>query len=678
MDANESNAIAVHNPRARKLRSLVWNDFTKERKADGSYVAVCNHCKKQLTASSRSGTTHLKNHLVICTSTKRIKRKKLVVRRLVLTSSDAKSEGVLSSDHSQFDQEASRQDLARMVILHGYPFNIVHHVGFRTFVRNLQPLFKLVSADVVKADCMKMYENERLRLHEVLDRLHSRVSLNVDVWRSNEDVEYACVSCHYVDNDWRLKKKILNFAHVGCPEKEQEISKIILEKLQEWNIDGKLCSIVLDNCRTSDLVASELLGSLRMKGFLISNGDLFYARSCGHLLNLVVQKGLELACEIIDRVRACVQNVKSSQDRLARFQKDAEQMGIPQKPLVLDAPASWPSTYFMLETACQYQEAFKNLAENDVENTCFLSPKDWSDVRAIVGCLQVLYNDAMVKFSAAGVPTSNLFFRDMCGIHLLLKSWCSSPQPFVASMAKEMLEKFEQYWDLTRMSMAIASVLDPRYKMKPVEYFFNRIYDDASEAKTKIDNVRDSFVNLYNEYIGQSANSSKNQASYGGNSSSYDGADHGTGAECKSSRVTLSDTQRGLDQYLKETSSGHPARSDLDMYLEEAVHPSKSLDDNFDILAWWKYNAAKYPALSMMARDILAIPISVVPLDSEARSLNHYLSATDAVIVECLICAQDWIGDETEVSPVNTLALVSSAASFEGHGDEYLLPADGD
>ncbi|RRT49789.1 hypothetical protein BHM03_00008275 [Ensete ventricosum] len=84
MEANDSNTIAVHNPRARKLRSLVWNDFTKERKADGSYVAICNHCKKQLTASSRSGTTHLKNHLVICTSTKRIKRKKLVVRRLVL------------------------------------------------------------------------------------------------------------------------------------------------------------------------------------------------------------------------------------------------------------------------------------------------------------------------------------------------------------------------------------------------------------------------------------------------------------------------------------------------------------------------------------------------------------------------------------------------------------------
>ena len=34
---------AVHNPRARKLRSAVWQDFTKERRADGNCVAICNH-----------------------------------------------------------------------------------------------------------------------------------------------------------------------------------------------------------------------------------------------------------------------------------------------------------------------------------------------------------------------------------------------------------------------------------------------------------------------------------------------------------------------------------------------------------------------------------------------------------------------------------------------------------
>ncbi|KAG1347008.1 zinc finger BED domain-containing protein RICESLEEPER 1 [Cocos nucifera] len=682
--SGNTNVTESHNPRSRKLRSLVWNDFTKEQKADGSFVAICNHCKKQLTASSRSGTTHLKNHLGICMSSKRLKRKKLVVRRLVLKSTDAKNDGAPGLEHPQFDQELSRQDLARMVVLHGYPFSIVHHVGFRTFVRNLQPQFKLPSYDVVKADCMKFYENARHRLHEALGKLLCRVSLTVDMWRSGDGLEYVCLMCHYVDDEWKLKKKILNFVPIEAPLAGEEISKSIAEKLREWNIDKKLGSIVLDNCSTSDIVTRELLKSLRPKGFLLSNGDLFCVHSCAHVLNLMVQESMELACELTNRVRNSVQYVKSSQERSIRFQKAAKQVGAPEKPLILDAPASWVSTYLMLETACQYQDAFSCLAEWDTDFTDFLSSKAWSDAKAVAECLEVLYH-VIEKFSATRFPTANLYFNDICGIHLLMKRWCMSPHPVVASMAAQMLEKFEQYWDLTRVVMAIASILDPRYKMKSMEYYFKLIYGDLYEAKARIDNIRNSFINLYNEYALQSANSSKNQAllCYVGNTSGYTSSESGTGGESKTSyRVTLSDTRRGLDQYLQETSSSQPSKSDMDMYLEEAVHPSKEgLDDNFNILAWWKFNAAKYPVLSTMARDILAIPVSIVPLDSEARTLNQYLSPMDPIIVQGIICAQDWLKDEIEASPtvgpMDALALVSSAAGLEGD-DECMMPPNGD
>ncbi|KAG6493568.1 hypothetical protein ZIOFF_048560 [Zingiber officinale] len=391
----------------------------------------------------------------------------------------------------------------------------------------------MASADIVKADCMKIYENERLRLHEMLDKIHSRVSLTVDMWKSIADMDYVCLTCHYVDNDWRLQKKILNFFPLGPSELGQDVSKTIMEKL---------CAVLLDNCSTSEFVA-----------------------------------------------------------------------------------------------------------KSDVDNASFLSPKDWEDVRAVIECLDVLYQ-ALEKFSATKVPTANLYLNDMCGLHLLLKTWYKSPQPFVACMAKEMLEKFEQYWDSNRMLMAIASVLDPRYKMKSVEYFFKQIYDDAFEAKTRIDNVRDSFIiYITSEYV--------------------------NGGECKTSRITLSDTQRGLDQYLKETSSGHPARSDLDMYLEEAVHPSKGSEDNFDILAWWKYIAARYPVHSMMARDIMGIRISVVPLDSEARTLNQYLSSTDPAIIECLLIISYTSIFILLVSPVYDLAIAPSTAYLETNGDECMLPA---
>jgi hypothetical protein len=35
-------------------------------------------------------------------------------------------------------------------------------------------------------------------------------------------------------------------------------------------------------------------------------------------------------------------------------------------------------------------------------------------------------------------------------------------------------------------------------------------------------------------------------------------------------------------------------------------------DENLDILGWWKARGLKYPILQMIARDLLAIPISTV------------------------------------------------------------------
>ncbi|CAG8600969.1 7943_t:CDS:2, partial [Diversispora eburnea] len=52
----------------------------------------------------------------------------------------------------------------------------------------------------------------------------------------------------------------------------------------------------------------------------------------------------------------------------------------------------------------------------------------------------------------------------------------------------------------------------------------------------------------------------------------------------------------------------------------------------FDALAWWKENALRYPSVSSMAGDILAVPITSVA--SEAYSGKNLTPET----VETLIC----------------------------------------
>ncbi|KAH7848586.1 hypothetical protein Vadar_004806 [Vaccinium darrowii] len=47
----------------RKLRSKVWNDFTRiEGRVPSEDTAVCKHCKKLFVADSAKGISHLKKH----------------------------------------------------------------------------------------------------------------------------------------------------------------------------------------------------------------------------------------------------------------------------------------------------------------------------------------------------------------------------------------------------------------------------------------------------------------------------------------------------------------------------------------------------------------------------------------------------------------------------------------
>ena len=58
---------------------------------------------------------------------------------------------------------------------------------------------------------------------------------------------------------------------------------------------------------------------------------------------------------------------------------------------------------------------------------------------------------------------------------------------------------------------------------------------------------------------------------------------------------------------------------------------------DFNILAWWKSNGPKYPTLQRIARDILAIPVSTVALESSfstsGRLLSPHLNKLDQITV---------------------------------------------
>ena len=105
--------------------------------------------KKDFVASNRTGPSHLKYHIGVYSKLQLSKRRKFGSPKL---------------DILVFDQQHSR-DNSRMVLAHDYSFDISEHYYTRIFLYNLQPSFKLVHRTTLKDDCMRICEEEKLKVY---------------------------------------------------------------------------------------------------------------------------------------------------------------------------------------------------------------------------------------------------------------------------------------------------------------------------------------------------------------------------------------------------------------------------------------------------------------------------------------------------------------------------------
>ncbi|KAJ7964046.1 Zinc finger BED domain-containing protein [Quillaja saponaria] len=203
-------------------------------------------------------------------------------------------------------------------------------------------------------------------------------------------------------------------------------------------------------------------------------------------------------------------------------------------------------------------------------------------------------------------------------------------------MATEMIVKFDKYWFETCDTMAVATILDPRYKMKLIEFNFSKLFG-KTHCAFEVDRIRRVCCNLVDEY----------------QANSRDGFSQPSGSSQDMIDVDCQDSLSDYDMFIlnERKSKRLKLQSELDQYLDEDVIPRRKY---FDVLLLWKLNGIKYPILQAIARDFLAIPMSTVASESafstSGRLISPYHSRLNPETVEALMCAQNWLwtveGDE--------------------------------
>ncbi|KAF3587972.1 hypothetical protein F2Q69_00031359 [Brassica cretica] len=328
------------------------------------------------------------------------------------------------------------------------------------------------------------------------------------------------------------------------------------------------------------------------------------------------------------------------------------------------------------------------------------SDEEWVKIETfskLVGCI---YKVAVELFEG-GYSTSNVYFHLLAELKVILeKELEGADSDYFRCKAKGMLKRFDKYWNQMFLVLASACVLDPRFKLKYVEFYcWKKIEnDEGSNAETVLDYLR----SLYARYAASDICHKPICPVTAVDSKEEDENDDGEGEDCDEEQEEEDcdegqegeeedyedeeeeedyedEEQEGEEKYDSDSSEeaereagknreknpdackdfaffqeflkfeGSSPRefgeSELDAYLKE---PVMEWNKDFKALEWWREDGGhKYPILSRVARDILSIPISrVTSYDAYVtgkREPPAFVVSLEAKVANAMMCSKKWL-----------------------------------
>ncbi|XP_010535860.1 PREDICTED: zinc finger BED domain-containing protein DAYSLEEPER-like [Tarenaya hassleriana] len=609
----------------RKKKSMVWEHFTIETVSPGCRRACCKGCKQSFaysTGSKVAGTSHLKRHIAkgTCPALLHPLENNQLTPYTPKSDTPRRRYRTSSTPYISFNQDQCRHEIAKMIIMHDYPLHMVEHPGFISFVQSLQPHFERVSFNTVQGDCVATYLAEKQTVSKYLEGIPGRLGLTLDFWTSKQTLAYVFITAHFIDSNWKLQKKLLNVVMEPYPDSVSALSLAVASCIADWNLDGKLFSVTFNHPVSNDAVEN-LRPLLCVKNPNILDGQLLIGNCVARTFSSLAKDVLDKGKEVIKKIRDSVKYVKTSESHEEKFLELKQHLQVPtESGLFLDDQTQWNTTYLMLVSASELKEVFSCLDTADPDYKQALSAEDWRQAETLCSFLKPLY-EAVSALQSTANPTAVTFFHEIWKTQSDLSRAIVGEDPYIGGMAKTMKEKIDKYWRDCSLVLAMAVIMDPRFKMKLVEFSFSKIFGE--DAGKNIKTVDDGIHELFNEYVALPLPLTPAYAEGGSN--------------------PKPDRLLDFDMYIMET-TGQNLKSELDQYLDETLMPRVQ---EFDVLDWWKQNKLKYPTLSKMARDILSIPVSAAAFgnvfEGEPREMDEYKTSLRPETVEALICAKDWL-----------------------------------
>ncbi|CAN7117643.1 unnamed protein product [Brassica rapa subsp. narinosa] len=490
-----------------------------------------------------------------------------------------------------------------------------------TDVHNAMPYWLQINPVTIRKEILKIHEAQKIKAKKFLKDFQGKLTLSYEwILSGNESTrDFVCLTAHLIDDNWTVRHWILGFL-TGASIPLDDIYVYHFRKaVQDFEIENKVSTILLPNRdgfdeKNVDAIKKCLDSSV--------NKPVFVVYCCSDLFRLMVNDMYnEFSWHLYEDVRMLVGWGSLSS-------------------------TNWNVRLYHLQQAVdmQKEDAFsKDEIYDDYDKP---SDEEWVKIRTFCKLAGVIYKVAEEIFEGE-CSTSNVYFHLLAELEVMLREEVDigGDGDYFFGKAKKMLKMFDKYWNDMFLVLAAASVLDPRFKMKYVEFYCSKKVDsdEGSKAEAVLDYLRDVYARYAANDICQKPICPVATTEF---EKEEEDDDEDYGDEEEKEKPDAYEGFVLFKEYLKFEGgcSREFQESELDSYLKE---PVMEWNKDFKALEWWKEESQKYPILSRVARDILSIPISrATSYDayvSEIREPPEYVRSMDAKAANAMVCGRSWL-----------------------------------
>lgn len=466
--------------------------------------------------------------------------------------------------------------------------------------------FQLVLHEVFKT----MREDIRCKLAHVT----SKVSITLDFWTSYQQIFYMSISCQWIDELWSFHKLLLDVSRVPSPCGSSEIYHTLINVLKFYNLESRVLSCTHDNSTNAVHACHTLkedLDSHKASPFC-------YVPCAARTLNSVIDDGLRSTKSVIAKIREFALEINSSSEMIEEFNQFTTTYQEGSWKFPLDVSARWNGTYQMLDVVRKAGKSMETIIRKYEEllGRLLLNSAEKNAINLMHAYLEPFYkttNDICTnKLPTVGLV---LFFMDHISETVTACRESRHSPDWLKKAANDMATKVRSYNDqVSNIFTYMTAILDPRIKIELIPENLN--------LENYLEEARSHFVRNYS-----ASHFTLMNTSYGSTQELEDGGSNMSFAEeiaRKRRRASMGNSTDELTQYLSEPTAPIP----------------------IDVLEWWKVNSTRYPRLSIMARDFLAVQAtSMEPEDlfcSKGDEVERTKQSLPHASIRETLCVRSW------------------------------------